>query len=258
MNQNADGERDLQKSLSLPPPASSPPMYVLESSLDTQHLWYITAGQRPKQPDHERRYFERLWAKNFENSNVPYEDDDVKDGKDVKQSSSASQLQSIATQVDRTEKIPSKEFDCEIIYRGKGPFSNSVSKSFLFYDLASLTLQLPRFRIVRMDSGSVHAEFLVVVSLGNKSTITFGIWRRHSDFQSLASRVHEENSRAGGEDSYKNTILSWQCVLHRKRWFRCLDKDYLSLKCFLLERFMHDLLFESHTPDMINEFLGLD
>lgn len=135
-------------------------------------------------------------------------------------------------------------------------------------------------------------------------------------------------------------MLSWQCLLHRKRWYRCLDKvrsysfsisrlrhvlftllhgreyeqcniatatldlfkyllvsiakcqmpifkdiyrqfsptilpsnsvtyqtplmilifllqDYLSLKCFLLERFMHDLLFESHSPSMISTFLDL-
>lgn len=38
-------------------------------------------------------------------------------------------------------------------------------------------------------SGSVHAEFLNVVSLGSKNTITFGIWRRHSDFLKLAKKV---------------------------------------------------------------------
>lgn len=35
-------------------------------------------------------------------------------------------------------------------------------------------------------------------------------------------------------------------------------QDYLSLKCFLLERFMHDLLFESQNPQLINDFLGLE
>jgi hypothetical protein len=68
-------------------------------------------------------------------------------------------------------------------------------------------------------------------------------------------KVKAENAKTG---AFKNTMLSWQCVLQRKRWFRCLDKDYLSLKSFLIERFMHDLLFESVTPDMINDFLGLD
>lgn len=80
--------------------------------------------------------------------------------------------------------------------------------------------------------------------------------------------------------TYKNALLSWQCLLNRKRWFRCLDKvklapgsesyvshtlifssrsqDYISLKCFLLERFIQDLLFESSSPDLISDFLGLE
>lgn len=59
-------------------------------------------------------------------------------------------------------------------------------------------------------------------------------------------------------NAYKNSLLSWQCVLQRKKWFRCLECDYLSLKCFLLERFIHDVLFESPSPKLISEFLGLD
>jgi hypothetical protein len=43
--------------------------------------------------------------------------------------------------------------------------------------------------VIREKNGSVHAEFLVVVSLGNKNSITFGIWRRHSDFNNLAMMV---------------------------------------------------------------------
>lgn len=123
---NGENGEPLQRSLSLPPPATSPPMYVLESSLSTQHLWYVTAGQRPKQPDNERKYFERLWMKNFESSGVQYKENEL----------FSAELN------ERIEKLPSSEFDCEIIYRGKGPFSNSVSKSFVCYDLASLTIQV--------------------------------------------------------------------------------------------------------------------
>lgn len=57
---------------------------------------------------------------------------------------------------------------------------------------------------------------------------------------------------------YSNSLLSWQIIQNKRKWFgRCIEKDYLSLKCHLLERFMHDLLFESVSVDIIIEFLGL-
>jgi hypothetical protein len=37
-------ELPIKRALSLPPPATSAPMYVLESTLATQQLWYSTAG----------------------------------------------------------------------------------------------------------------------------------------------------------------------------------------------------------------------
>lgn len=38
---------------------------------------------------------------------------------------------------------------------------------------------------------------------------------------------------------------------------RCLDVDYLILKTFLLERFLHDFIFESRSPNTVREFLGV-
>ena len=66
-----EDEQPIQRALSLPPPATAAPMYVLESTLATQQLWYSTAGLRPKQPEQERAYFENLWKRNFKNSDVP-------------------------------------------------------------------------------------------------------------------------------------------------------------------------------------------
>ena len=60
----------MKRTISLPPPVTDTPLYILESSLQTQRLWYETAGKRPKQPESERQYFEKLWKSNFENSNV--------------------------------------------------------------------------------------------------------------------------------------------------------------------------------------------
>ena len=44
------------------------------------------------------------------------------------------------------------------------------------------------------------------------------------------------------------------CVLPSAR---CLDVDYLILKTFLLERFLHDFIFESMSPNTVREFLGV-
>jgi hypothetical protein len=52
-----------------------------------------------------------------------------------------------------------------------------------------------------------------------------------------------------------NAVTSWKLLLKRKRWYRCLDAGYLSLKAFLLERFLHDVLFESSTPDILHDFV---
>lgn len=67
-------EKTMVRALSLPSPVTQPPMYVLESTLATQQLWYATAGKRPKQPPQEREYFEQLWRKNFELSSVQYKE----------------------------------------------------------------------------------------------------------------------------------------------------------------------------------------
>lgn len=56
---------------------------------------------------------------------------------------------------------------------------------------------------------------------------------------------------------FNNSVLSWQCMLNKKNWFRCIEKDYIALKCFLLERFMHDVLFESTSPDLLFDFLNM-
>eukprot|EP01041_Mallomonas_annulata_P011604 gene11604-24297_t len=227
-------EQTLQRTRSLPTPATEPPAYILESPLSFQQLWYETAGRRPRQPPQERAHFEKLWEKNFQDSSVPYPSSPSKGHIKLRQI--------------RSKGINQQE----VLFRGEGPFSNAVSKCFANFSFSSMRLQVPRFRITRLENAEIHAEYLVVVSLDN---LTFGIWKRHSDFKQLATQLH--NIYESTDHEFKNAILSWKCLLHKQRWFRCLDKDYLSLKCFLLERFMHDLLFESQSPKMINEFLGL-
>lgn len=234
----------LQRALTLPQPAAEPPMYVLESSLETQQLWYTTAGQRPKQPDTEREYFEKLWSQNFEASAVRYSSQETGD--------------SIRKKTKTGDVIPQTEINGEVVFRGKSPFSHSVSKSFPDQQVTSMTMQMPFYRICRSCNGEIYAEFLVQVSLGGRGSVTFGIWKRHSDFSDLAKELTVFNLRSGTACLFKNALLSWQCVLQRKKWFKSLDKEYLALKCFLIERFMHDLLFESVSPNLISKFLGLE
>ena len=256
-------EAQIYRTLSLPPPATQPPMYILESSHAVQQLWYETAGTKPRQPQHEREYFERLWLQNFQSSEIPSASSITSmytDNTDNESSSSSLLSSSYKTllELENTEElIKSIEEDgSEVLHRGKNIFSNAVSKSFLHQECGNMTMQLPRFKIVKSKDGEVYATFLVIVSLGS---VSFGSWRRHSEFSKFAENLKSSSIEKEKEDGseFRNSILSWQCLLQKKRWYRCLDKEYLALKCFLLERFMHDVLFETRTPDLILKFLDL-
>lgn len=223
----------LHKALSNPPPVTEAPSYILESNLETQQLWYVTAGQRPQQPRREREYFETLWLSNFQESAVDY----------------------LRSPQNSQDAVPKTEFPGEIIFRGESLFSNSVSKTFGDDSIQSLTIQVPQYRVMETKQKEQYAEFLVLISISSLSTITFGVWRRHSEFEKLATLLANSSHSSS---VFKNTLLSWQCMMQRKKWYKCLDKDYLSLKCFLMERFMHDMLFESQSPEVMINFLGLN
>jgi hypothetical protein len=206
-------QEPLRKALSLPTPVTDPPVYVLESTLDSQHLWYITAGTRPRQPPDERKFYEQQWQKNFAESEVKYSEE-------------------VLRSEEPKENLISlmNEFGEEVLYRGKGPFSNAVSKSFMHHCVSSLTIQIPRFKIVKnfQKREDFHAEFLVTIALGS---VTHGVWKRHSHFKELFDQILALSQR-GYKPSFRNSILSWQCVLNRQKWFRCLDKvcSILSLR----------------------------
>ena len=103
---------------------------------------------------------------------------------------------------------------------------------------------------------------------------TVGVWRRYSDFKELSRKVmngHGEGCATALQSMHPmavteeaetelmpNAITSWRLLMKRQRWFRCLDAGYLSLKVFLLERFLHDILFESNSPDILRNFVGAE
>ena len=69
-------------------------------------------------------------------------------------------------------------------------------------------------------------------------------------------------------EAFANALLSWECLAARRRgcWLplgpgpgsgRCLATAHLALRAHLLERFLHDLLFEAPAPGPLLAFLGL-
>ena len=106
-------EEPVRRALSLPPPVTDPPVYILESTLDSQHLWYTTAGTRPRQPPDERKFYEQQWEKNFSESSVVYTETNIEDRK------------------ENMLNLKHEFSDEEVLDRGKGPFSNAVSTSII-------------------------------------------------------------------------------------------------------------------------------
>lgn len=116
-----------------------------------------------------------------------------------------------------------------------------------------------------------YAQFLVIYREGSIRD-TLGVWKRYSDFDELSRKVTQAHEGCAAVmatisplaiaeehevEHLPNAITSWRLLKKRKRWYRCLDAGYLSLKVFLLERFLHDILFESSSPDLLRDFVGV-
>eukprot|EP00557_Chaetoceros_sp_GSL56_P001584 CAMPEP_0176500312 /NCGR_PEP_ID=MMETSP0200_2-20121128/13460_1 /TAXON_ID=947934 /ORGANISM="Chaetoceros sp., Strain GSL56" /LENGTH=519 /DNA_ID=CAMNT_0017898923 /DNA_START=211 /DNA_END=1770 /DNA_ORIENTATION=- len=306
--------------------AVTAPTYVLEESRSSQKLWKQTAGTRPPQPVEERAFFERIWAQNFQRSQVdykipaevltatspvalnPFADADYDTGSflgqsDVQQSESDA-ISSIVSKNDRSgfygnparsrnldyfgpydhqhtlvnKKVKDDGTDDEltVVVRGDNVFGTTVSKSFPKKNsqkVVTVSISVASYRVVESKKHGKYAQFLVIFCEGS-FTDTVGVWKRYSDFDKLSRWVtkgHESctsalagmNPLAITEDVHDhevlpNAVTSWKLLKKRQRWFRCLDAGYLSLKAFLLERFLHDILFESSTPNILREFVGVD
>mmetsp|Transcript_12432 Transcript_12432/g.18330 ORF Transcript_12432/g.18330 Transcript_12432/m.18330 type:complete len:326 (-) Transcript_12432:247-1224(-) len=196
------------------------PEYVLEESLSSQVLWYETAGKRPRQPKEERDHYQKLWEQNFKNSHASC-------------------------------SVPDTQASGHV-YRNT-PYAQAVTKSYTCRECGSsaqITINIPKYRIVK-EGFDAHAEYLVVIVIGG--THTFGVWKRYTDFEKLAASLV---SPQPGQH-FTNSLHSWQCLREKRRWYRCLDKEYLVLKCYMLQRFLQDLVFESLSPSVIREFLDI-
>ena len=142
---NKPGSVSTMKTLSLPLPKTNPPSYVLESRVETQHLWYETAGQRPQQPRHEREYFESIWKRNFENSGVDYPTS-TKKPQDIDEDENLRVDVDDGVIINRGRGQSIHSYECvgcvRLLNLFAGPFSISVSKSFLYHSISSVTLQV--------------------------------------------------------------------------------------------------------------------
>lgn len=181
--------------------------------------------------------------------------------------------------VEQTEvKDSAGEGKLTVLVRGDNVFGTTVSKSFArvseqgepIAGVDTINISVASYRVVESKKHGKYAQFLVIYREGSIRD-TVGIWKRYSDFEELAHKVtqaHEGCAFANisplavAEESetehLPNAITSWRLLKKRKRWYRCLDAGYLSLKVFLLERFLHDILFESSSPHLLRDFVGVD
>mmetsp|Transcript_32615 Transcript_32615/g.49910 ORF Transcript_32615/g.49910 Transcript_32615/m.49910 type:complete len:368 (-) Transcript_32615:288-1391(-) len=166
-----------------------------------------------------------------------------------------------------------------VLVRGDNVFGTTVSKSFpragpkgVISGVDTVNISIASYRVVESKQRGKYAQYLVVYREGSFQD-TVGVWKRYSAFDELARLVthgHETcqsvlasmTPLAVTEDHdveiLPNAITSWRLLKKRQRWYRCLDAGYLSLKVFLLERFLHDILFESSSPKILRDFVGVD
>jgi len=169
--------------------------------------------------------------------------------------------------------------DMIVLIRGDNVFGTTVSKSFArpgmmeggpIVGVDTVNISIASYRVVESKKHGKYAQFLVIYREGSISD-TVGVWKRYSDFEELARKVTQAHEGCAAvianmsplavteepeTEHLPNAITSWRLLKKRQRWYRCLDAGYLSLKVFLLERFLHDILFESSSPKLLREFVA--
>jgi hypothetical protein len=167
--------------------------------------------------------------------------------------------------------------DFTVLLKGDNVFGTTVSKSFALpstgpiVGVETVNISIASFRVVE-GKGGKFAQFHVIYREGFIRD-TVGVWKRYSDFEELARKVTQAHEGCAAvianmsplavteepeTEHLPNAITSWRLLKKRQRWYRCLDAGYLSLKVFLLERFLHDILFESSSPELLRDFVGAE
>lgn len=189
-------------------------------------------------------------------------------------------LHSSQALTDTTKKLvqdPTGEGNLTVLIKGDNVFGTTVSKSFVrsndhgtMAGIDTINIGIASYRVVESKKHGKFAQFLVIYREGNILN-TMGIWKRYSDFEELAHKVVQAHegcvaafanisplsiAEESETEHLPNAITSWRLLKKRQRWYRCLDSGYLSLKVFLLERFLHDILFESNSPHLLRDFVA--
>mmetsp|Transcript_5960 Transcript_5960/g.23123 ORF Transcript_5960/g.23123 Transcript_5960/m.23123 type:complete len:373 (-) Transcript_5960:343-1461(-) len=233
------------------------PAYILEEPLAVQALWHVTAGKRPKQPDHERQLIEMEWEKNFRMSMVPGVRS-LPDVREVQRNRSPGDVTkrtwfrrnwSDSHSLSQRRQAGGKKRQRSIVRCLTCPFGYAASKSFTCHhcnSINSVMIHVPRVRIVRERERS-YAEYLIVIDNGS---FTFGIWRRYSTFVHFYMSMIQPHVWR-----YPRTISSWKELQAKRKWLRCLRPEYLLMKCFNIERLLQSLLAEADTPDILSSLV---
>lgn len=176
------------------------------------------------------------------------------------------------TLVNKKVKGPGSGGDLTVLVRGDNVFGTTVSKSFakkpdraLRSGNDTVSISIASYRVVESKKHGKYAQYLVIYTEGSFRD-TVGVWKRYSDFATLSRKITATQQECSPlsitEDNdtelLPNALTSWRLLKKRQRWYRCLDAGYLSLKVFLLERFLHDILFESSDPEILRDFVGVD
>ncbi|KAL7560837.1 hypothetical protein ACA910_013272 [Epithemia clementina (nom. ined.)] len=182
-------------------------------------------------------------------------------------------------QYQHYQKVPGSKSDGDltVLLRGPNAFGTTVSKSFArstengsaIVGVDTVNISLASYRVVESKKYGKYAQFLVIYREGSIRD-TVGVWKRYRDFEELSHKVTQAHEGCAAVianmsplavteepeiEHLPNAITSWRLLKKRKRWYRCLDAGYLSLKVFLLERFLHDILFESSSPKLLRDFV---
>lgn len=182
--------------------------------------------------------------------------------------------------INKTVKGTGNDGDLTVLVKGDNVFGTTVSKSFArpsenggpIAGVDTVNISVASYRVVESKIHGKYAQFLVIYREGSIRD-TIGVWKRYSDFQELSKKVTDAHegcvalvanmsplavAEEHEVEHLPNAITSWRLLKKRQRWYRCLDAGYLSLKVFLLERFLHDILFESSNPNLLRDFVGAE
>ena len=105
-----------------------------------------------------------------------------------------------------------------------------------------VSIRLPLFRTNVIDDCTNFVQYLILIKINNNE---FGTWKRYKEIEDIKSNLNP---------NFTESNCSWDILKYRKKLFRCLESQYILLKCYLIEVFLRNILIECHD---INFFLSL-